>query len=133
MNLYGNKGRKMIMEKDDYDVIVYKVLLYYYACLKRQIFFDKAVFFQMIDKDNINDEYFTDILLMMQDDGLIKGIRVTKAWGGDSILLSDLDEIKITTDGIHYLKENSTMNKVKNVLLKTVDMTSKLIGIMKLI
>ncbi len=50
------------MAKDDYDTIVYKILLYLYACLKRKIVFDRTTFFKAIDKDAICDEYLADIL-----------------------------------------------------------------------
>lgn len=58
------------MTKDDYDVIVYRVLVYYYACLKRKIIFDKAGFNAAVKKDIESDEYFYDVLRMMQDEGL---------------------------------------------------------------
>lgn len=45
------------MAKDDYDVIVYKVLVYYYACLKRRITFDKKVFEETVMK-GLNQSYF---------------------------------------------------------------------------
>ncbi len=93
--------------KDDYDVIVFKVLLYYYAVLKRKILFEKITFDKVIGINDISEEYFIEVLLMMQEDGYIKNLVVKKAWGGDYILLSDFDEIKITSKGIEYLKENS--------------------------
>ena len=95
------------MVKDDYDVIVFKVLLYYYAVLKRKILFEKITFDKVIGINDISKEYFIEVLLMMQEDGYIKNLVVKKAWGGDYIFLSDFDEIKITSKGIEYLKENS--------------------------
>ena len=32
------------MAKDDYDVIVYRVLVYFYACMKRKIMFEEETF-----------------------------------------------------------------------------------------
>lgn len=115
------------MAKDDYDVIVFKILLYYYAVLKRKILFEEITFDKVLSKSNICEEYFTEILLMMQEDGLIKNVIFKKAWGGDFILLSSLDEIKITSKGVDYLKNNSKMQKVKESVLDLVDLTSKLI------
>ena len=59
------------MAKDDYNVIVYKVLLYLYACKQRKIVFDTNVFLATVGADSINMEYFVDVLRMMQEDGLI--------------------------------------------------------------
>ena len=117
------------MAKDDYDVIVFKVLLYYYAVLKRKILFEKITFDKVIGINDISEEYFIEVLLMMQEDGYIKNLAVKKAWGGDYILLSDFDEIKITSKGIEYLKENSKMQKVKEKILEFVDLASKLVQI----
>lgn len=117
------------MAKDDYDVIVFKVLLYYYAVLKRKILFEKVTFEKGIGINDISEEYFVEVLLMMQDDGFIKNIVVKKAWGGDYILLSDFDDIKITSKGIDYLKENAKMQKIKEKALEIVDLTSKLVQI----
>lgn len=45
------------MAKDDYDVIVYRLLVYLYGCLKRKITFDDAVFRETVRKNVDNDEY----------------------------------------------------------------------------
>ena len=36
------------MAKDDYNVLVYKILIYLYACLKRKIAFNETVFKSII-------------------------------------------------------------------------------------
>lgn len=61
------------MAKDDYNVVVFKILTYLYACLKRTTLFDERVFKQIIDKQSIPDEYLTDILRMMTEEDLITG------------------------------------------------------------
>lgn len=61
------------MAKDDYHVIVYKVLLYLYAVLKRKIVFDKISFDVVLSKMNVSEEYLTDVIRMLQDEGLIRG------------------------------------------------------------
>lgn len=120
------------MAKDDYDVIVYKILLYFYGCLKRTIRFERIVFFKAIDKDNLNEEYLTDILLMMQDSGLIRGVETVNAWGRDSILISDYKDIRITPEGIGYLHDNSRMEKAKKAIQEMLDITASLIDLLKL-
>lgn len=120
------------MSKDDYDVIVFKILLYFYGCLKRNIKFDKAVFEKTVGLEDISEDYFNQILKMMKDENLIDGISFTKAWGNIYIPISNLSDITITADGIHYLKENSTMQKIKDCVKEGVDLVAKLIGIVKL-
>lgn len=114
------------MAKDDYDVIVYRVLLYLYACLKRKIIFDDVTFKATAKKNVESDEYFESVLRMMQDEGLICGVITQKVWGNTYILCSDLCEMEITADGIHYLKENGRMQKIWGILKDAADITAEL-------
>lgn len=120
------------MAKDDYDVIVYRVLVYLYAVLKRKTLFEDSTFQAAVRKHVDSDEYFTAVLRMMQDEGLIRGLVIVKAWGGVDILASDLRDAEITAAGIHYLQENSTMKKVGAALKESVDMIAGLAGILGL-
>ena len=120
------------MAKDDYYVVVYKILLYLYACLKRTILFDQDTYDTAIGKESINPEYLSDIYVMMQNEGLIEGVKYKTAWGGNKIFLSSERDISITPSGIEYLSENSTMAKVKDFLLKKVGIIADLITIMHL-
>ena len=124
MNTYG--GPLKIMAKDDYDVIAYRVLVYLYACMKRKILFEDVTFQAAVRKNVESDEYFASILRMMQDEGYIRGLMFTDAWGGDFILASDIRNARITAAGIHYLQENSKMKKVGEALKESVDIISKL-------
>ena len=117
------------MSKDDYDVMVYRILVYLYACLKRKIMFEEATFYAAVRKNVSSDEYFADILTMMQDEGLIEGVLSISAWGGDSILVSSLQDARITPNGIHYLQENNKMNQIGNALKEAVDTIAKLASI----
>ena len=118
------------MPTNDYDVIVFKLLVYYYACLKRTTVFNQSEFDLITKKADVNEEYLLDVLEMMQDEGLIKGLKFTRAWGQVLILTSDLADAKITPTGIHYLKENAIMRKVFRFLL---DKSDKIISLAKLI
>ena len=53
------------MAKDDFFVVAYKILLYYYACLKRARVFDKDEFDRMIGAEDINEDYLLDIFIML--------------------------------------------------------------------
>lgn len=115
------------MAKDDYFVIVYKVLTYLYAVLKRKILFNNKEFEQSILKNRIDEDYFICILKMMQDDELIEGLSFLNAWGNEVILINDIDNIRITSKGIEYLSDNSKMNQVKKNLLESADIFASLI------
>ncbi len=120
------------MAKDDYDVIVYKILVYLYGCLKRKTVFNQEVFNKIIKRDSLNDDYLNDVIRMMQQEGFIEGASFTKAWGNVYIMTSDYNDIQITPAGIHYLKENSTAQKIKEILLENADTMAGLIGILAL-
>ena len=45
------------MAKDDYDVIVFKILTYLYACVKRKTVFEEAAFYHAIGE--IEKSYLT--------------------------------------------------------------------------
>ena len=119
------------MAKDDYDVLVYKILLYYYAVLKRKVIFDNAAFDELISKAEISIEYLYDIIRMMQDEELIEGAVLKIAWGQDSLLANNLSDIRITAAGIRYLKDNSKMKEVGKLLSGVPGLVASLIGIVK--
>ena len=114
------------MAKDDYDVIVYRVLVYLYACLKGKIMFEKVTFDAAVMKDIDNEGYIERVLQLMQEEGLIQGLTFVKAWGDEVILTSDISEAQIMPAGIHYLQENAKMKAVGEKLKAAVDMIAKL-------
>lgn len=114
------------MAKDDYHVIAFRILTYLYARLKRKVLFSQESFDKAVHRDNLNEEYFTDVLWMMQEEGQITGIEIVPAWGDDKVIASDLSELRITAAGIDYLKENGTMQKVYKALMTAADSTAKL-------
>ncbi len=116
------------MAKDDYEVIVFRILTYLYAILKRKTFFDADVFKGKIIGD-ISDEYVVDVLRMLQDEALIEGVVVKRFWGTNYMLISDPKDIIITANGIRYLKENSTMQKLKELFKEMVGIIGDLVRI----
>lgn len=117
------------MAKDDYSVIMYKVLLYLYACKKRKIVFDERDFLIAAGADKINREYFNDVLRMMQNDGMITGLAFHRPWQATWIMVGEIGNAEITSAGIEHLTENSKMAKVKDVLLESADIVANLIGV----
>jgi hypothetical protein len=120
------------MAKDDYDVVVFKILLYYYAIFKGTILFNETEFKRAIKYNSFADGYLERVLKLMSEENLIDEVYVSKAWGNQYMMLNDLSDIEITAEGIHYLKENSGMENVKKYLLDHVEMISALINIVSL-
>lgn len=114
------------MAKDDYSVILYRLLVYLYACKKRKIMFEDQTFREAVKKNAGNDQYFYDILEMAQEEGFIRGANFKKAWGPDKIPLFEENELEITASGIRYLQENSMMHKIGEKLKEAVDTIANL-------
>lgn len=106
------------MAKDDYNVIVFKILTYLYGCLQRKYTFDNTAFLKVLITQDIAEEYLTDILRYMQDEELIAGLVFTRAWGGEYLLANDYGDMRITPTGVRYLLENGTMAKIKKAILE---------------
>lgn len=118
------------MAKDDYDVLVYKILLYLYAVFKRKKVFDEEEFKEALKVKEISEEYLINILNSMQEENLIKGLSFINPWGGEVLLSNDYSCMKIKADGIHYLSENGKMKKVRDFLLENADIFASLIKIL---
>lgn len=104
------------MAKDDYDVVLFKILSYLYGCIKRKYSFDITSFNAVISKQKVNDDYLSSILHMASEEGLVEGLTFTHAWGMNYIVCNDYSDMTITAKGIRYLKDNSKMQEVKKYL-----------------
>lgn len=102
------------MARDDYDVLVFKILTYLYRKFKDN-YIDDMYLFPLTDDFPIREDYFISIFEDLQDKGYIKNLVLTKAWGGD-IVGYDLSKLQITGDGIAYLRDNSRMKKLINLI-----------------
>lgn len=114
------------MAKDDYDVIVFKILTYLYAVLKRKIVFQNATF-QAAIKTDVPEEYFSSIIHMMKSEGLIENVLTVSVWGNEIIIASELSEMRITSSGIHYLKDNTRMKEAKEIILAGASLIASLV------
>lgn len=117
------------MPKNNYNYIRFKVLTYLYGALQGKYYFDENVFRKEALTDEISKEYATNILRLMQNDGHIAGLAFTRAWGDTYIITNSLSEIEITSEGIVFLLENSSMNKIKNILESSTGLISELVRI----
>ncbi|MGY3820762.1 YjcQ family protein [Ligilactobacillus salivarius] len=95
------------MAKNDYYVIVYRVLMYLYNCLRQ----DEVVDMQKLTPEylRINQRYFEYIFDTLNDEGLI----LNKAYYEDMLGKHLESDIMISPKGISFLHENSTIDKVK--------------------
>lgn len=109
------------MAKDDYQVIVFKVLAYLYTVVKGNQVFDQLKYDKAIGKKAINEEYLLRVYKMMAEEGLISGVKFTTAWGADLIPLFDEKELVITVHGIRYLEENDGIKSVGSFLKDNAD------------
>lgn len=101
------------MAKDDYFVMVYRILEYLYACFKAGEQPDR----EQITPEalGINAGYWTNIFESLLTEGYIRGIEMIPGpRGGVKII-----DLKITERGISFLQDNSMIEKAK-AALKTV-------------
>lgn len=96
------------MAKDDYFVLVYKLLEILYTVLKS----GKAVTNDELKElsDGIPLSYWEYILKALSKEGYVTGVVEIKSLSGNSIKLINL---QITPKGIEYLQDNSKMQKAK--------------------
>lgn len=100
------------MAKDDYFVIVYRILTYLYECFKQGEAPDISLFGP--DALGINNGYWGNIMESLLSEGYIKGIAVLPRMGGGFGI--KLLELRITQKGIEFLQDNSKMAKARNFL-----------------
>ncbi len=105
------------MAKDDYFVIVYRILKYFYECFKLGEMPERDMFSP--DALGINNGYWVNVIESLVDEGHISGVSVIGYLGGSKGV--KLIEPKITPKGIEFLQENSALAKAKNMLKAAKD------------
>jgi len=100
------------MAKDDYFVIMYRILVYLYACDKEGSEFNpKAISFERM---GIPESYWTNVIEDMLDHKYLKGATIEEFCGGAKLV--EWDRPRITQEGVEFISENSNMAKAKKVL-----------------
>lgn len=103
------------MAKDDYFVIVAKILVYLYARLKGKNEIPPEEYIHPMSKEfPISEEYLDTVLDEMYGHGYIR-LKTIQSWGED-VVFRDMDGIRITQEGIEYLRDNSTMRKAVDMI-----------------
>lgn len=103
---------------DDNFKIIYKILSILKSSLDNLKFDVDRLSPQSL---NISIEKRDNIIELLLDKNLIKGVIIKKYQDGDSVLV--LNDIKITLDGLEYLEENSIMKKMYKLAKGIKDVT----------
>lgn len=105
------------MAKDDYDVIMCKILIYFYRKLKGNLSEEDKVYYLYPNTKQlpISGEYLNSVLLDLIDSGYIADATVCRAWGGDVVGIY-CDKARITMKGVDFLQSNSKMHKIAETL-----------------
>lgn len=110
------------MAKDDYYVIVYRILAYLYACLKVGEKPNLEYLSYGTETFPIGKDYWEYIMLELIQSNYIKGAVVVPILGNNIKSVKITNELSITPLGIEYLQDNSTMKKALT-FLKTLKET----------
>lgn len=110
------------MAKDDYYVIVYKILAYLYSQLKKGESIDAKMLMYDGGLFQINRKYWVYIFSNMTQQGYIRGLRNIEV-GNGYYIEQQLPECEITPLGIDYLCDNSLMERAKQFLKDVKDIT----------
>ena len=110
------KGEAAIA-KNDYFVVVYRILAYLYACFRAGESPDMDMFGP--DALRINNGYWANVMESISNEGYVTGVSLAHRVGSaPGIKLANL---KITQRGIEYLQENSAMRKAADFLKSVKD------------
>lgn len=74
----------------------------------------------MVGTFNIDQKQFLRTLKMLLDDGYITGVSLTRTINGPMIV-NNIHNTEITSNGLQYLEENSMMQKAYKVLKEVRD------------
>lgn len=101
------------MAKDDYFVIVAKILLFLYKHLKGKTQKKVEDYIQPNTKEfPISEDYMFYVMRHMYEDGLVEGVCTKITPDGTILEINFLDDMtNITPKGIAYLRENSMIQK----------------------
>ena len=100
------------MAKDDYFVIMCRILSYLYAIMKEGSDFNSEVI--SYERLGIPERYWAQVIENMLDKGYITGASVLPVLGNDKIV--KWHDPMITQYGVQFLQENSLMSKAKDML-----------------
>ena len=107
------------MSKDDMQVLFCKILVYLYKVLKgtqkKDIYYIQPRTYDF----PISKEYLQTILIELYEKGYIRNLIYQKAYSND-VVYFNYDGFEITYDGVEFLRENSTMQKIARTLKEAI-------------
>ena len=104
------------MAKDDYYVLVAKILIFLYKKLKGKAETTIGEYIVPMTKDfPIDEDYLQYVIVKLFERGYVEDVLITRARGGEVIRV-DVSRMQITPEGIDYLRENSTVRKIAEAL-----------------
>lgn len=105
--------------KDDYFVLVYKILSHLYACLKSGEDADMEYLMCGSRDFPVDERYWSYIFEHLLDDGYIEGMAKVRRIGCKAYSFKQTDGLRISPKGIEYVQENNMMRKAAR-MLKTI-------------
>ena len=97
------------MAKDDYFVIAYKILNYLYACMKAGETPNLSYLHYDTEDFPVCRACWNDIFSNLIEEGYIMGLAAVPILGQTTPSVKLTEKLKITSAGIAYIQENSTM------------------------
>lgn len=114
------------MAKDDYEVVMYKILKYLYECMKNDREAELEHFAWNSKMFDIPQNYWCEIIASLVKRGYIEGFEIIDKTKDAPQIQTDRP-FKITYEGVEFLEESSGMQKAKdfcsekfNVILSAV-------------
>lgn len=107
--------------KNDYFVIVYKILQHLYESLKNDAPINWDEMKPNSDKFPVNQDYWDYIWRNMYQSGLITGV-IEVPMMGRAPGIKRTPALEITPEGIRYLEENSMMKKARKSITALADL-----------
>lgn len=103
------------MKKDDYLVLICRILAYLYECVKNGETPDMEYLHWETEQFPVCQKYWTYIIRGLQSGGYIDGVEIVKI-AGSAKGIKVTPELEITPEGILYLQQNSALEKAKEFL-----------------
>lgn len=108
------------MAKDDYYVLVCKILVFLYKRLKKKDLTEPNDYIApFTEAFPVDQEYLEYVVEQMVKQGFVEKVLIHRAWGGDVVMM-DYSRMRITPAGIDYLRENNTMRKIVETLKEAI-------------
>jgi len=109
------------MAHDDIHVLMYKVLVYLYGCMKRGIRPDEEKISCGGDLfQGIPHAYWIQVMRELVDKDLVRGIAVFYSDDAPSVIIHDPS---VTLEGVEFMQENTMMRKAARFLKEVKDAT----------